>query len=170
MQREIVLVGGGMMREKPARRKYVDVYPESCRYCGSRDIVVDGGEYICRSCGSVLGFAVYVESAQPPARRVVVKLPVKRYTLYRNAVLVYLQRLESALRAGALERAVELFNRLDRRVYQGRRPKTVAAALYYLAGDPRIVKRSDVAAVLSINERTVRDMTERLRKALGIVW
>ncbi len=156
---------------RPARQKYVDVYPESCPFCGSRDVVEDNGEYVCRSCGSVLGFAVYVEPARPPARRVVVELPAKRYTLYRNAVLVYLRRLESALRANALSKAVELFEKLDKRVYQGRSPRTIAAALYYLAvGDPGVVRRSDVAAVLGINKYTVRDMAMKLRKALGIVW
>ena len=65
-----------------------------------------------------------------------------------------------------LRTALEIFKRLDKRVYQGKAPRVVAAALAYLAAERLglYVRTQAIAKILNVSKYSVRDTAWRLRR------
>ena len=164
-----------------------------CPYCQSTNIAADG-EYVCRDCGAVLGPVLMPPRQTPPARykpapltpagrrlmkilkeeaagrenvkRVESVKPIKRR--YLDMVKEHLDKIADALGAEVAAVALEIFQRLDKRVYQGKAPKVIAAALAYLAAE-RLglhVRARTIARILNVSKYSVRDTAWRLRRQI----
>ncbi|MEM4754821.1 transcription initiation factor IIB family protein [Pyrobaculum sp.] len=115
-----------------------------CPYCQSANVVAVG-EYVCRDCGTVIG-PVFMppllkEEPQPPPRYRLIMAALEREgrrsvrRRYSEIVEMYLNKVSKALGAEVAAVALEMFKRLDKRVYQSRSPRVVAATLAYLAAE-----------------------------------
>ena len=73
-----------------------------------------------------------------------------------------------ALGAGVAVTALEIFKRLDKRVYQGRSPRVVAAALAYIAAERLglYTHKRVIAEILNVSKLSIRDTATRLRRRL----
>ena len=154
-----------------------------CPYCRSANVVVADGEYVCRDCGTVLGPVLLppVPEQPPPAllrhtaaRYRLVMLALEREDKrsvrrrYGEVVKMHLGKIAEALGAEVAVTALEIFNHLDKRVYQGRSPRVVAATLAYIAADMLgiYVHKQTIAEILNVSKFSIRDTATRLRKQL----
>jgi len=119
---------------------------ERCWFCGSERVVVADGQYVCSNCGTVLG-VVYVaprvaaelrrraeegpRRQEPPRRE---KRPLRFSDVIESLIGTFATRLAREPReAEALRReALRLFRSLPRTAWQGKSPRTVAAAVLYM--------------------------------------
>ena len=161
-----------------------------CPYCRSTNIAADG-EYVCRDCGTVIGPVLLppiVELTQTshkvspthipaPLRRAFewyreyvkggkYKKSVKRR--YLDMVKEHLDEIAEALGAEVAAVALELFRGLDKRVYQGRSPRVVAATLAYIAAERLrlYTHKRVIAEILGVSKQTIGNAASRLRKHL----
>ncbi|ABP51678.1 MULTISPECIES: TFIIB-type zinc ribbon-containing protein [Pyrobaculum] len=147
-----------------------------CPYCKSTNITLADGEYVCRDCGTVLG----PEMLPPRLRQVPVPVHKGKIVLtilekedkttikkrYSELVEHYVAKIAAALARKDLEMvALEIFRNLDKRVYQGKTPKAIAAALVYLAAERAGIHiyKQTIARILGISKFTIRDTVTRLR-------
>ena len=81
-------------------------------------------------------------------------------------VKMHLGKVAEALGAEVAAVALEIFKRLDRRVYQGRSPRVVAASLAYIAAERLglYVRERIIAEILDVSKLSIRDMAWRLRR------
>jgi len=119
---------------------------ERCWFCGSAAVVVANGQYVCSSCGTVLGVVYYVPNVAAELRRRAEERPRRseqpkreKRTLHFSDVIesligTFAIRLAREPReAEALRReALRLFRSLPRTAWQGKSPRTVAAAVLYM--------------------------------------
>ena len=167
-----------------------------CPYCHSTNIVVDG-EYVCRECGAVLGpvfLPPIVELA--PAKQASasckpaspVPAPLRRaFEWYREYMAIleqegrrrvkrryldmvreHLDKVAVAFGGKVVAVALEIFQRLDKRVYQAKSPRVVAATLAYLATQ-RLgmnVRKRAIAEIPGVSALSIRDTAYRFRKHL----
>ena len=153
-----------------------------CPYCQSTNVVA-GGEYVCRDCGTVLGPALLppVPEKTPPA---LLRHTAARYRLimlaleredkksvkrrYGEVVKMYLDKIAEALGAEVAAVALEIFNSLDKRVYQGKSPRVIAATLAYLAAERLglYTHKRVIAEILNVSKFSIRDTATRLRRRL----
>jgi len=162
-----------------------------CPYCKSDRIVVnDNGEYVCADCGTVLGFTLMPPRLAPGELRAPLRMgnPLGIDPLgidrriekdiesggkfvfkkrYGELVRLYLAKAAKKLGRPELERAAwSLFIKIDKRVYQSKNPRAVAAALVYMAAEERglNIPKSQIAVILNVSKFTVRDMVRRLKR------
>ena len=149
----------------------------TCPHCRSANVAAVG-EYVCRDCGTVLSPVLLPPVPEktpppPPRYRLIMavleqedKKSVKRR--YIEIVKMYLDKVAEALGAEVAAVALKLFRGLDRRVYQGKSPRVVAAALAYIAAD-RLglnVRKRTIAEILGVSTLSIRDTAWRLRRHL----
>lgn len=149
----------------------------SCPHCQSANVAAVG-EYVCRDCGTVIGPVLAPPATKevpppPPKYRIIMaaleqvdKRSVRRR--YSEIVEMHLDKIAKALGAEVAAVALEMFKRLDKRVYQGRSPRVVAATLAYLAAERLgiYVHKSVVAKILKVSKFTIKDTAWRLRRHL----
>lgn len=147
-----------------------------CPYCSSDKIVLRDGEYVCTECGTVVGYEVVpprVKLATPviKSRRIIALLEEEdKQTVkmkYSDMVKFYISKIARELGVAGIEQeAMRLFSALDKRAYQGKSPRAVAAAVVYLATERARyhVHKRDIAALVNISKFTVRDTVSRLRR------
>ena len=161
-----------------SRGVVMGVFPSlRCPYCQSANVAADG-EYVCRDCGTVIGPVLappLLKEAPPPPQKYrlimaaleqVDKKSVRRR--YSEVVKMHLDKVAKALGAEVAVAALETFKRLDKRVYQSRSPRVVAATLAYLAAERLgiYVHKSVVAEILKVSKFTIKDTAWRLRQYL----
>jgi len=119
---------------------------ERCWFCGSTVVVVTDGQYVCSSCGTVLGVVYVVPQVATELHSRVEQRPHRKEPLKRekrplrlsDAIEFWIGAYATLLareprEAEALRReALRLFRSLPRTAWQGRRPRVVAAAVLYL--------------------------------------
>jgi len=140
---------------------------ERCEFCGSTAVVVADGQYVCSDCGTVLG-VVYVapqvavelhsrveqrpRRKEPPKRE---KKPLRLSDAIEFWIGAYATLLAREPReAEALRReALRFFRSLPRTAWQGKLPRTVAAAVLYLVSGRTIgeVRRATGVAKSAIS-------------------
>jgi transcription initiation factor TFIIIB Brf1 subunit/transcription initiation factor TFIIB len=148
-----------------------------CPYCKSDKISLnENGEYVCTECGTVLGFEL-----MPP--RVKFEAPLRRESRllmyleketketvkkrYSELVRFYLAKVARELGRPELEQvAWSMFTTFDKRVYQGKNPRVIAAALVYLAAEKSgsHIYKQQIAVILNISKFTIRDTVTKLRR------
>ncbi|MEZ0248418.1 MAG: TFIIB-type zinc ribbon-containing protein [Thermoproteus sp.] len=156
----------------------------NCPYCGSRRVVVSSGEYVCADCGSVLGPVLYVPLTKlPPYDNTIKKLSIKilLYKLNKEVITStpikinqkekikkYIESLSKDLEAPeeVLLEAFEVVESIDRRKIQGKNPKVLAAAIFYLVSNRRrlIYDKDAIAKRLGVSKLSVRDAATFLRR------
>lgn len=147
-----------------------------CTYCKSDKIVLIDGEYVCTSCGTVVGYelvAPIVKLTVSPRRenRIFVKLGEEKKEVvkkkYSEVVLYYIDKICTDLGINEVRYvSYELFRTLDKRVYQGKNPRVVAASIVYLAAERlgvHIIKQN-IAKVVKVSKLTIRDTVSKFRK------
>lgn len=149
----------------------------NCPYCKSGNIVLVDGEYVCKDCGSVIG----PEVVPPRVKQVIALIPKRRTVLvlleketkesvkrrYSDVVEFYVARIADELgRKDVGVVAMEIFKRIDKRVYQGKSPRVIAAAISYLAAEQLgfYVHKQTIAKILGISKFSIRDTASRLRR------
>ncbi|MEM1888752.1 MAG: transcription initiation factor IIB family protein [Pyrobaculum sp.] len=147
-----------------------------CTYCKSDKIVLVEGEYVCTECGTVVGYEL-----MPPVvkhiisirreNRIFIKLEKEKREIikkkYSEIVKFYIEKICSVVGGESVRtKACDLFKNLDKRVYQGKNPRVLAASLVYLAAESlgMHIPKQSIAKVLSISKFTIRDTVSRLRK------
>jgi len=148
-----------------------------CQYCKSDKIILnENGEYVCTNCGTVIGYELVLPRAKPemPLRRgsrLVIFLEretremVKRR--YSELVKFYVAKVARELGRPDLERvALATFQGLDKRVYQGKNPRVLAAALVYMAAEKTgyHIHKQQIALLLNISKFSIRDTVTKLRR------
>ena len=146
-------------------------------YCHSANVVAVG-EYVCRDCGTVVG-PVFMppllkEAPRPPPRYRLIMTALERESrrsvrrMYSEVVKMHLDKVSKALGAEVAAVALETFKRLDRRVYQEKSPRVVAAALAYIAAERLgiYVHKRTIAEILKVSKFTIKDTAWRLRRHL----
>jgi len=138
-----------------------------CWYCGSERVALVGGEYVCTECGTVLGYELrpprWAEKAlKALEREAKAALRAKYSLIVEHYIYAVCRRLGEPWLA---ERALALFRSLPRTAWQGKSPRTVAAAVVYLAAG-RYTKRS-VADAAKVSPHSVRDVAGELKKYLA---
>ncbi|AFA38613.1 Transcription initiation factor TFIIIB, Brf1 subunit/Transcription initiation factor TFIIB [Pyrobaculum oguniense TE7] len=148
-----------------------------CPYCHSANVAADG-EYVCRDCGTVIGPVfmppVLKEAPRPTPRYRLIMAALEREgrrsvrRRYSEIVEMYLNKVSKALGAEVAVTALEMFRRLDKRVYQSRSPRVVAATLTYLAAERLgiYVHKQTIAEILKVSKFTIKDTAWRLRRHL----
>ena len=157
-----------------------------CSYCKSNRVTVnDNGEYVCADCGTVLGFTlvpprltlgelrVPLRTGHPlgMGRRVEKDIegsgkPVFKKR-YGELVQLHLAKVAKGLgRPELKEEAWMMFIKIDKKVYQSKNPRAVAAALVYMAAEKKglNISRPQIAVILNISKFTIRDMVRRLKR------
>jgi len=126
---------------------------ERCWFCGSTAVVESDGQYVCSNCGTVLG-VVYYELYHHFERALRVQSRQETRSLRISDIVerwidIYSARLARGPdEAVALRReAVSLFRSLPRVVWQGKSPRTVAAAVLYLVSGRTIGEIERVTGV-----------------------
>ena len=78
----------------------------------------------------------------------------------------HLDKIAKALGDEVATVALEIFQRLDKRVYQSKSPRVVAATLAYLAAERLgiYVRKSTIAAILGVSKLSIRDTATCLRR------
>ncbi|ABP51202.1 transcription initiation factor TFIIIB [Pyrobaculum arsenaticum] len=148
----------------------------SCPHCQSANAAADG-EYVCRECGTVIGPVlvppVTKEAPRPPPRYRLIMTALERESRrsvrrYSEVVKMHLGKVAKALGAEVAAVALDIFKRLDKRVYQGRSPRVVAATLAYLAAERLgiYVHKRVIAEILKVSKFTIKDTVWRLRRYL----
>jgi len=138
-----------------------------CWYCGSEKVALVDGEYVCTECGTVLGYEVRPPKWAERALRALERetratLRVKYSAIVEHYIYTVCRRLgEPELAEGALA----LFRSLPKTAWQGKSPRTVAAAVVYLAAG-RYTKRA-VAEAAKVSPLSVRDVALKLKKHLA---
>lgn len=153
-----------------------------CPYCKSNRVIVnDCGEYVCADCGTVLGFMLMPPRAEfrvplrmghplGMGRRVEKDIEDRKFVFkkkYGELVRLHLAKVARELGRPELERAAwSLFIKIDKRFYQSKNPRAIAAALVYITAEKRglNVSKPQIAVALNISKFTVRDMVRRLRR------
>ncbi|AAL63960.1 TFIIB-type zinc ribbon-containing protein [Pyrobaculum aerophilum] len=148
-----------------------------CPYCQSMNITLADGEYVCRDCGTVLGPEVV-----PPRPRQVLPVPVRHKLImlaleqenkksikkkYSEMVKMYTGKVAEALGVPEVTVvALQIFQRLDKRIYQGKSPRVIAAAVAYLAAERLgiYIHKQVIAKILGVSKFSIRDTASRLRK------
>jgi transcription initiation factor TFIIIB Brf1 subunit/transcription initiation factor TFIIB len=156
-----------------------------CPYCKSNKIVLnENSEYVCADCGTVLGFML-----MPPRLSGELRAPLRmghplgmgrhiEKDIENGGKFVFKKRYSELVRSYLAETAKKLgrpeldqeawsiFSRIDKRVYQSKNPRAVAAALVYMAAEKRgfNVSKPQIAVILNVSKFTVRDMVGRLRR------
>ena len=79
---------------------------------------------------------------------------------------MYLDKIAKALGAEVAVTALEIFKRLDKRVYQGRSPRVVAAALAYIAAERLGIyaQKRVIAEILNVSKFSIRDTATHPRR------
>ncbi|MGB9703959.1 MAG: TFIIB-type zinc ribbon-containing protein [Pyrobaculum sp.] len=149
----------------------------NCPYCKSENIVLVDGEYVCKDCGSVIG----PEVVPPRVKQISVATLKRRVVLilleketkegvkkrYGEVVEFYITKIASELgREDVGKVAMEMFRKLDKRIYQGKSPRVIAAALSYLAAEQIgfYVHKQVIAKILGVSKFSIRDTASRLRR------
>jgi len=137
-----------------------------CWYCGSERVVLVDGEYVCTECGTVLGYEVkpprWAERAlRALERETKTALRAKYSLIVEHYIYVVCRRLGEP---GLAEKALRLFRSLPRTAWQGKSPRTVAAAVVYLTAG-RYTKLA-VADAAKVSPHSVRDVVGELKKYL----
>ena len=148
-----------------------------CPYCKSDKISLnENSEYVCTECGTVLGFELMPPRIkfEAPLRResrllVYLEKETKKTVKKRYSELVrfYLAKIARELGRLELEQvAWATFTALDKRVYQGKNPRVIAAALAYLAAEKLgfHIHKQQIAVILSISKFSIRDTVTKLRR------
>lgn len=153
-----------------------------CPYCQSENIVLTDGEYVCRDCGTVLG-----PELMPPKPKQVLPIAVRHKLVllvleqeskrsikkkYGEIVRLYIGKVAEALgRPEVATVAMEIFQRLDKRVYQGKSPRVIAAAVTYLAAERLglYIHKQVIAKILNVSKFSIRDTVSRLRRYVQCV-
>jgi len=153
-----------------------------CPYCKSNRVIVnDNGEYVCADCGTVLGFMLMPPRAEFRAplrmghlgmgRRVEKDIEDSGKFIFKKKygelVRLHLAKAAKKLDCPGLDQeALSIFSRIDKRVYQSKNPRAIAAALVYIAAEKRglNISKPQIAMALNISKFTVRDMVRRLRR------
>jgi len=147
-----------------------------CTYCNSDKVILVDGEYVCTECGTVVGY-----EALPP---IITKVkPIKKIkqmliilekekkeiikTKYSNVVKYYIVKICRELKSPELEReAIKLFSTIDKRAWQGKSPRVVAASLVYLAAE-RLnyhINKRQIGEIVNVSKFSIRDTVVKLRK------
>jgi len=137
-----------------------------CWYCGSERVVLADGEYVCAECGTVLGYEVkpprWAEKAlRALERETRTSLKAKYSLIVEHYIYAICQRLGEP---GLAEGVVALFRSPPKTAWQGKSPRTVAAAVVYLAAG-RLTKRT-VADAAKVSPHSIRDVAGELKKYL----
>lgn len=149
-----------------------------CTYCKSEKITLSNGEYVCTSCGTVLGpelvAPIVVVNLQPSrkSRQIVIKLAEeKRETVrirYGELVRYYIGKAALSFpQSQEVEKiAIALFEKVDKLKIQGKSPRVVAAALVYLALEKlgQDIPKQKIGDILKVSKYTIRDTIPKLRK------
>jgi len=148
-----------------------------CQYCKSDKIILnENGEYVCTDCGTVIGYELVSPRAKFEMRlrrenRLLVFLEkemrgtVKRK--YSELVKFYVAKIARELSRPDLERvAMSIFQHIDKRVYQGKNPRVLAAALVYMAAEKtgHHIHKQQIALLLNISKFSIRDTVTKLRR------
>ena len=173
-----------------------ELFRLKCPYCRSTNIAAEG-EYVCRECGTVLGpvslppivelapakqasasrkpaspvpaplrrafewYREYVATLEQEGRR-----RVKRR--YLDMVKMHLDKIAVVLGDRVATVALEIFQRLDKRAYQSKSPRVVAAALAYLA-TRRLglyTHKRVIAEILNVSKFSIKDTAWRFKRHL----
>ncbi|MFN7105135.1 MAG: TFIIB-type zinc ribbon-containing protein [Pyrobaculum sp.] len=148
----------------------------NCPYCKSDKIVLIHGEYVCTNCGTVVGYEMVAPRTtyETPIRRekkIVLflskesKISIKKR--YSELVKIYMEKIcKEIKREDIAQEAFKLFTELDKRIWQGKNPRVVAAALVYLAAERRqlYLHKQKIAKILNISKYTIRDTVSKIRK------
>jgi transcription initiation factor TFIIIB Brf1 subunit/transcription initiation factor TFIIB len=148
-----------------------------CPYCKSDKIILnENGEYVCTDCGTVVGYELVLPRVklEMPLRRESrllvflqreTKETVKRK--YSELVRFYVAKTARELGRPDLEHvALSTFQGLDKRVYQGKNPRVLAAALVYMAAEKTgyHIHKQQIALLLNISKFSIRDTVTKLRR------
>lgn len=137
-----------------------------CWYCGSERVVLADGEYVCAECGTVLGYELrpprWAERALRALEREAKAALRAKYSLIVECYIYAICRRLGE--PGLAEKALALFRSLPRTAWQGKSPRTVAAAVVYLAAG-RLTKRT-VADAAKVSPYSIRDVAGELKKYL----
>ncbi|MEM1597710.1 MAG: transcription initiation factor IIB family protein [Pyrobaculum sp.] len=146
-----------------------------CTYCKSDKVRLVDGTYVCTECGTVLGYEmmppIFKDVPLRKTSTLVIllnkedKKTIKRK--YSEIVEYYITKICEGLGMPELrEDAVRLFKNLDRRIYQGKNPKVLAASIVYIAADRQqiYIHKSNIAEILKISKYSIRDTVLKLRK------
>lgn len=147
-----------------------------CPYCRSDKIILKDGEYICTECGTVLGFEVVApvpKQSISVIRRRTIFLSLEKENKktinmkYSDIVKFYINKISTELAIEDIrEVAWDLFQKLDKRVYQGKNPRVIAASVVYLAAEAMGVQiyKQTIAKIVNISKFTIRDTVSKLRR------
>lgn len=151
-----------------------------CLYCGSSNIIISNGEYVCRICGSVLGPVLYFprpRQREEIRRRAAVKIllnilneETRKGGPYRaeERMRKYLEELAAAfsIPQHIVEYAEGLYKSLDKRKIQGKNPRVLAGTLVYIAiNEYKLnIDKSAIANKLNISKLSIRDTATLIRK------
>lgn len=151
-----------------------------CSYCGSDDIIISSGEYVCRKCGSVLGPVLYVprikyiqlERNKDIASKILLiqlnqKVIEKKYS-YSEKILMYIKVLcrELDLPEEVFRSSIQVLKDINKVKIQGKNPKVIAATIVYLISNKfkLNINKEQIARRLGISKLTIRDTATQLRK------
>lgn len=146
-----------------------------CTYCKSDKVRIVDGAYVCTNCGTVLGYemlpTVFREAPIRKTNTLIIflnrenKKSIKRK--YSELVEFYINKICEELNKPELrENALQLFKNLDKRIYQGKNPKVLAASIVYITADKQqvYIHKSTIAKILKISKFSIRDTVLKLRK------
>jgi len=139
-----------------------------CWYCGSERVALVDGEWVCTDCGTVLGCEVRPLKWAEKALKVLEResrttLRAKYSLIVEHYIYAVCRRLgEPAL----VESALALFRSLPKTAWQGKSPRTVAAAVVYLVASRLGYTRRAVADAAKVSPYSVRDVALKFKKYL----
>lgn len=139
------------------------------------------GEYVCRSCGSVIGPVLYaprlkIEDVRPLLRRASASILLASLNEEARGELKvsveerirrYIEEVAEALGIPeAAKKALELYDVIGKRRIQGKNPRVVAGALLYIAVNEYklSIDKAAIANRLGISKLSIRDTATRLRR------
>jgi transcription initiation factor TFIIIB Brf1 subunit/transcription initiation factor TFIIB len=153
-----------------------------CPYCDSDDIIDVDGEYVCRSCGSVIGPVLYaprlkIEDVRPLLRRTAASILLASLNdeakglgprvSVEERIRRYIEEVAEALGISeAAKRALELYGAIGKRRVQGKNPRVVAGALLYIAVNEYklSIDKAAIANRLGVSKLSIRDTATHLKK------
>lgn len=147
-----------------------------CTYCNSDKVILVDGEYVCTECGTVVGYEALppiVTKVQPikKIKQILMILEKEKReiikTKYSDIVKYYIAKICRELGSPELEReALELLSTIDKRVWQGKSPRVIAASLVYLAAE-RLnyhFHKRQIGEIVKVSKFSIRDTVVKLRK------
>jgi len=147
-----------------------------CPYCNSDKVILVDGEYVCTECGTVVGYEALppmVTKIKPikKIRQILIILEKEKKeiikTKYSDIVKYYIAKICRELGSQELEKeTLKLFSAIDKRAWQGKSPRVIAASLVYLAAE-RLnyhIHKRQIGEIVNVSKFSIRDTVVKLRK------